>query len=620
MIQAPHSSSATGRDVELTSAMMDSNDLAVRAGSLTRLFNTIISVRASLQSFINGIYTGIFQSGDSQHSFVRNPIGRSTYTSSLRSSTMADVMIQTPPALQGPSEKERKYDRQLRLWAASGQAALESANILLVNSGAGTVGVETLKNLVLPGIGRFTIADPSVVGHEDLGVNFFVDDSWLGKSRAEASTNLLLELNPEVQGEWYPKSQDESFNLEGFLSNSPAFTIILYALPLPQDQVQLIQNYAQQHKIPTISVHSVGYYSYFKSTLPGTFPIVDTHPDEVATTDLRLLAPWPELTEFSRNMTKDIDTLDNHEHGHLPLVVVLLHYLEQWQQTHDGVYPTSYADKTAFRKTVSEAMRTDSPEGGEENFEEAIAAVMKHVVAPSLPSSLQQVFDYIHQDPEEIKSGFWIIAEAVKRFHFEHGRLPVPGGLPDMKAQSSVYIKLQNIYKDRARQDVNQVLETVRSIPSGEDVDPEQVELFCKNARFIKLINGLEDKTIKLDQVVEQQLANDEIAAVAGPEMPLSLVPLYLALLATSNTTTASADEIMAFISNNAPQAAENERYKKTAQEVERAAGGELHNISAVTGGMAAQEMIKIITKQYVPIDNTCIFDGIDSRCQVLRL
>jgi amyloid beta precursor protein binding protein 1 len=61
------------------------------------------------------------------------------------------VMSQTPPILHGPSEKERKYDRQLRLWAASGQAALESANILLVNSGAGTVGAETLKNLVLPG-------------------------------------------------------------------------------------------------------------------------------------------------------------------------------------------------------------------------------------------------------------------------------------------------------------------------------------------------------------------------------------------------------------------------------------------------------------------------------------
>lgn len=52
---------------------------------------------------------------------------------------------------QGLSEKERKYDRQLRLWASSGQDALESSHILLLNSGSGAVGVETLKNLVLPG-------------------------------------------------------------------------------------------------------------------------------------------------------------------------------------------------------------------------------------------------------------------------------------------------------------------------------------------------------------------------------------------------------------------------------------------------------------------------------------
>lgn len=62
------------------------------------------------------------------------------------------VMQQSPHANNGPSEKERRYDRQLRLWAASGQDALESAHILLVNSGCGTVGVETLKNLVLPGL------------------------------------------------------------------------------------------------------------------------------------------------------------------------------------------------------------------------------------------------------------------------------------------------------------------------------------------------------------------------------------------------------------------------------------------------------------------------------------
>lgn len=119
---------------------------------------------------------------------------------------------------------------------------------------------------------------------------------------------------------------------------------------------------------------------------------------------------------------------------------------------------------------------------------------------------------------------------------------------------------------------------------------------------------------------VEKELGNDEVAALAGPEMPLSLIPIYLALTATSHVSAATAEEITTSIFERAPAAKGKERIIQAAQEVARAAGAELHNISAVTGGMVAQEMIKIVTKQYIPIDNTCIFDGIESRCQVLRL
>ena len=43
-----------------------------------------------------------------------------------------------------------------------------------------------------------------MVEEADLGVNFFLDESCLGQSRAQSLTALLLELNPEVQGNWYP--------------------------------------------------------------------------------------------------------------------------------------------------------------------------------------------------------------------------------------------------------------------------------------------------------------------------------------------------------------------------------------------------------------------------------
>lgn len=102
--------------------------------------------------------------------------------------------------------------------------------------------------------------------------------------------------------------------------------------------------------------------------------------------------------------------------------------------------------------------------------------------------------------------------------------------------------------------------------------------------------------------------------------MPLSLLPIYLSLNATSHVSSASKSDIIATVSKQIPGASENKRLVESAEEVARAKGGELHNISALTGGMVAQEVIKIITKQYIPIDNTCIFDGIKSRTQVLRI
>jgi amyloid beta precursor protein binding protein 1 len=101
--------------------------------------------------------------------------------------------------------------------------------------------------------------------------------------------------------------------------------------------------------------------------------------------------------------------------------------------------------------------------------------------------------------------------------------------------------------------------------------------------------------------------------------MPLSLLPIYLSLNATSHVDWMTSSDIVVKIGKDIPEANLNPNLVNIAKEVARAKGGELHNISALTGGMVAQEVIKIITKQYIPIDNTCIFDGITSRTQVLR-
>ena len=175
--------------------------------------------------------------------------------------------------------------------------------------------------------------------------------------------------------------------------------MIIYTYPIEETDLDFVQEYSIKHKVPVISVHSSGFYSYFRTYLPGNFPIVDTHPDSTATTDLRLLTPWEELLKFSSELTGDIDNLSPHEHGHLPYLVILLHFLEKWKAEH-GSSPSTYKEKTAFRSLVTAGARTDNPEGGEENFDEAAAAVLKTISAPALSSSVKAVFDY---EPNEVR-------------------------------------------------------------------------------------------------------------------------------------------------------------------------------------------------------------------------
>jgi hypothetical protein len=85
------------------------------------------------------------------------------------------------------------------LWAATGQSALESARILVI--GASATSTSILKNLVLPGIGHFTILDHATVSPADAGNNFFLEGpASIGKNRAEEAVRLLRELNDSVDG------------------------------------------------------------------------------------------------------------------------------------------------------------------------------------------------------------------------------------------------------------------------------------------------------------------------------------------------------------------------------------------------------------------------------------
>ncbi|RAL15770.1 NEDD8-activating enzyme E1 regulatory subunit [Aspergillus homomorphus CBS 101889] len=552
-----------------------------------------------------------------------------------------------PGALVGPSSKERKYDRQLRLWAASGQQALEEARVLLVNSDgpwgkqstgvSGVVGVETLKNLVLPGIGGFTIVDPAVVTEPDLGVNFFLEEDSLGKSRAQETCRLLRELNPDVDGNFESKPVAELLQDPEFL---PQFKLVLVSGPVNRAMLSELRSAAKALGIPVLYTRSVGFYSTFSLQLPAAFPIVETHPDPESTQDLRLLNPWPELAA-SLTSISNLETMDDHQHGHVPYILLLLHYLEKWKETHDGNVPSNYKEKTAFRDLVRSGARTDNPEGGEENYDEAVAAVLKSLNPFTLRSSIREIFEMDECTKlTSTSANFWLIASAIREFYNKHSVLPLPGSLPDMKAQSADYISLQNIYKTKARKDTAEVIENVRRLealhsPRPAKIADKDIETFCKNAAHIKVIHGRDlpqlDGEVHTLKAIRNALSDPEslISVFLGYDVLDSIITDIQTdkqsedALDSTLAWEAGVDRVMRSLTSEASAAVDEgtrQRIIQATQELRRTQGGELHNVSALTGGLVAQEALKVMTRQYVPLDNTCVFDGIRSRSEMYRL
>ena len=243
-----------------------------------------------------------------------------------------------------------------------------------------------------------------------------------------------------------------------------------------------------------------------------------------------------------------------------------------------------------------------------------------------------------------------------------------------MKAQSTDYIALQNIYKRKARADCAEVLQHVRRLEKETArspnliIDEKEVENFCKGAAHLHLVRG---KPLLIPSGGEPQQQGHKKSAPAymfgaeaaralaeDPVMnPMgSLLGLFLAFLAwdeyvATHTTspphtggvglhipgtvdtdldsdteklTGIAHRILDSLLHEAGTRMEDPVYSdlqeemgKVCLELVRSGGGELHNVASLTGGLVAQEVIKVVTGQYVPVSGSCVFDGVASRTQV---
>ncbi|MBW0487074.1 hypothetical protein O181_026789 [Austropuccinia psidii MF-1] len=553
-----------------------------------------------------------------------------------------------------PDLKTQRYDRQLRLWDVSGQNRLENAKMMI--SPVTATSSQILKNLVLAGLSYICLIDPDLVRQSDIGNNFFLDQSSLGKSRAEECARFLKELNSDV---WF--QPDEAFLQPGIfdrdLSHGLTQMNVVVGVRLTEQIEELAAEECWYSNVPFISVQTCGLIASIRMQI-RELGLIETHPNSLA--DLRLDSPFPDLLDFVSSF--EMKSLDGFDHAHIPAVVIIIHFLELFKTTHDGNLPKNSAERNELKKMILSEQRNSD----EDNFDEAVSMIARACNPTTIPSHIQELFSdkYCDEIPP-FQSTFWLLVRTLREFvkrGQENGspaQLPLSGVLPDMKSDTNNYVQLKSIYRRQATQDLmrfksilSELLEALpvptdlmvledESDTAWPDISDESIEIFVKHSAHLRLIRG---RSIEQESTQPRSFGSQLLLECQSDEEPSSLI-WYLALKACAQFRSmnngrypgairgqeqADFDSLQQLLTTYLNKHGWTQpldqgtqlplKLEKSLKEIVNSAGAELPQMSALVGGMAAQEALKVITKQYIPLNGTCIIDAIKSCTSVLNL
>lgn len=593
------------------------------------------------------------------------------------------------------SPPANRYDRQIRIWGDNGQVALQQASVCVINASA--TATEILKNLVLPGVGSFTIVDGKTIDATDQATNFFLktpnSTSWIPPpvNRAHVVANSLQALNESVRGSYIPVDASTFLtSLSAALCFVRRFSFIIVTQLSPAHSISRVLGEAcAQLKVPLLLARSYGLVAYMRVQLPEHC-VWDARTVDAAP-DLRLYAPFPELERFAAESGRAIGARGNRDDGfsvdgdggsdgvdaaHEPFVLILARSVADFRSKHNDKLPRSREERDEFASHVKNSRPSSCPADAQ-NYEEALRLAnlrLCHAFATDIPSPVSAVLreatvkplsDLNVTDPSllEQSSGsslpktvplsrhtshvktvfadaasleydrahWWLYAKAVAAFVREEGHLPISGKIPDMVADTASYVKVQRIYVDRAANDANAVHAHARQLMKNLDVDNDfldfdKIARFCKRAREIRLIRS---RSI-VDELTDPNSSGFAAAAFEEGALDESIAntcasPYYAALRAADSfekehgrspgtesplreSDIAQMYALVNKVRNDLGVIGEA-TWRDVTEEVVRFAGVEIHCVAAFIGGMASQEVIKIITGQFVPIADTIVFN-----------
>ncbi|GAW00959.1 glycoside hydrolase family 71 protein [Lentinula edodes] len=447
----------------------------------------------------------------------------------------ANVTLQIIPSSSNSSTDSPLAQQSFSVPAGLRQAALESARILVIPATATATSI--LKNLVLPGLGHFTVMDDKAVTGADAGNNFFLDGSKsIGKSRAEEAVKGLMEMNDGVEGVADVRDIDEVLkNDQGWLKS---FNIVV--------------------------AHN-GFLLNFLFIIGNT-------------------KAFPALLEYA--MSLPLDTMDITDHAHIPFPVILVRALEEWRREREQVTgpssgigsPRTSAEKKAFKERIRAMMRKFD----EENFEEAEAQAFKCWTPTVVPSEVRELFTLysLSKPSSSTSSSFAALISALSQFVQNNPASPQYTSGRNRKRRN-VFLKNSHALK-------------VLKGREWKDINPGSKELLAD-----KLSTNPKEAAIHLALAAARKLRAQGVLPLLDPTSGPNNTSIK-GILDQKNLKDLLTAEVRTFLppGTELPEA----DWSIISGEIARAPSADLPTTAAFLGGLVAQEVIKMITKQYIPI------------------
>jgi|TARA_B100001142_G_C14318529_1_gene649473 NEDD8-activating enzyme E1 regulatory subunit len=324
---------------------------------------------------------------------------------------------------------------------------------------------------------------------------------------------------------------------------------------------------------------------------------------------------------------------------HTPFVVLLVQAFLRWRAVNAEDSLQDSGSQQSFKQAIRLLRCTHS----EESIKEALGAV-RHVWKPlSVPVNVRESLEKLAiKELTANTPKFWFQVAGLRAFlDASGGLLPLRGDIPDMTSSTEAFVAIQRLYREKAAFDASAVhaniLDAFRQAGKCEEgYTLTNSTFFCRNAANLRV----KEWCSLAEEISWSAGCSDAISNQLAREDTRSCAALYLLLRAVDSfqekygRAPGALPEKKILSGNSSVIALEQDVSRLRAilhgilyeiglnnfgtfddliSEFVRFGGGELHVVASVVAGICSQEIIKLVTHQFVPLGATLVYDAMSS-------